>query len=238
MSEKIAWQCGGREVSVEVIRGNRKHAGLEVEVSGVVRLKVPEKASIEQVERLLEKKRDWLRKQLNELVDQPMPPSVKRYVSGECFMLYGKSLRLKVKPINFEMVKLEGGYLTLYLGKEATKARAAQLVDRWYLNRAKKDIRPMFEEQWKRCCRTLATNKEVTMEFRKMERRWGSCSVEGKILLNPSLVQAPLHCIRYVIVHELCHVKYHHHGPQFYALLDRLLPDWRVSKNELDRMEF
>ena len=53
--------------------------------------------------------------------------------------------------------------------------------------------------------------------------------------MNPLLVRAPREAIDYVIVHELCHLRHHHHGPAFYRLLDRYVPDWKVIKPRLDR---
>ena len=55
-------------------------------------------------------------------------------------------------------------------------------------------------------------------------------------MLNPHLVKAPRDCIDYVIVHELCHLKEHNHGPQFYQSLGRLMPDWKAVKARLDGM--
>lgn len=232
------FDCAGKMISIELVYGKRKHAMLEVESSGFVRLKVPEKTTNEQVSLLLDKKRVWLRKQLNHLVEQPMPASKKRYVSGESFKLYGKSLRLKVERVRLNMVNQEGFYLYLRIGKDVTREQAEQLVNSWYLKRAKKDIPLMFELEYKRCLPYIGSKKEVVMGLRKMDKRWGSCGNNGKILLNPLLVQAPKHCIRYVIVHELCHLVHFNHDMHFYALLDRLLPDWNVSKQVLDQMEF
>ena len=36
-----------------------------------------------------------------------------------------------------------------------------------------------------------------------------------------------------VVVHELCHIRVKNHGPDFYALLERTLPDWRERKRLL-----
>ncbi|WP_232420087.1 YgjP-like metallopeptidase domain-containing protein [Nitrosococcus watsonii] len=37
-----------------------------------------------------------------------------------------------------------------------------------------------------------------------------------------------------VLMHELCHLRHHHHGPEFYQLLDRSLPDWMKRKHTLE----
>lgn len=49
---------------------------------------------------------------------------------------------------------------------------------------------------------------------------WGSCSAQRNINLNVNLVNLPEHLIRYVILHELCHLVYMNHGSRFHSLLD------------------
>ena len=52
-----------------------------------------------------------------------------------------------------------------------------------------------------------------------MARRWGSCTKAGNITLNLDLIRVPIHCIDYVIIHELCHLKIHDHSPHFWLRL-------------------
>ena len=81
--------------------------------------------------------------------------------------------------------------------------------------------------------RYLATPAAV----RWMKRRWGSCGRDGRVVFNIRLVQTPLPLVEYVVVHELCHLKHHHHGKTFYALLAKCLPDWKERRKALNAID-
>jgi predicted metal-dependent hydrolase len=76
-------------------------------------------------------------------------------------------------------------------------------------------------------------NKSVTLCQRFMRRQWGSCSNKGRICLNTHLIETPLECIDFVIVHELCHLAILNHSPKYYSLLNKLMPDWKRKETEL-----
>lgn len=63
--------------------------------------------------------------------------------------------------------------------------------------------------------------------------RWGSCSSRGKIILSGFLCLLSDDLIDYVIVHELCHLKYMDHGPKFKALLHSFFDDYGRREKEL-----
>jgi predicted metal-dependent hydrolase len=58
----------------------------------------------------------------------------------------------------------------------------------------------------------------------------------GRIVLNLRLIEVPVDAIDYVITHELCHMAQPHHGPHFFDLLERVMPDWEKRKVRLERI--
>jgi predicted metal-dependent hydrolase len=70
--------------------------------------------------------------------------------------------------------------------------------------------------------------------LRNQRSRWGSCSVKGELSFNWRLVLAPHDVLDYVVVHEVCHLVEHHHGPAFWKLVERRRRDYRGSKEWLD----
>jgi len=62
---------------------------------------------------------------------------------------------------------------------------------------------------------------------------WGSCSTKGNINLNLNLMRLPAELQDYVMLHELCHLRYMNHGPEFHALLESVCPDHKSLRRQL-----
>ena len=63
--------------------------------------------------------------------------------------------------------------------------------------------------------------------------RYGSCSGKNSLCFSCFLMNCPEEAIDLVVVHELCHIRVKNHGPQFYALLAQVLPDYRQRREGL-----
>lgn len=68
-------------------------------------------------------------------------------------------------------------------------------------------------------------------------RRWGSCSSLGNLNFNYKLILLPPHLLDYIVVHELCHLKELHHGPQFWQTVAEALPHYQTLVQELRLLE-
>ena len=75
---------------------------------------------------------------------------------------------------------------------------------------------------------------EPELVIKPLKSRWGSCTHDGKITLNLALIKMPKACIEYVIVHELCHLVEHNHGKRYFALLERVMPDWEGRRQAVE----
>jgi len=62
---------------------------------------------------------------------------------------------------------------------------------------------------------------------------WGSCSAKKNINLNLNLMRLPEELQDYVMLHELCHLKYMNHGKDFHALLERVCPNHKALRSKL-----
>ena len=60
--------------------------------------------------------------------------------------------------------------------------------------------------------------------------RFGSCSSRGDISYSYRLMAYPDRAVDYVVVHELCHLVHMNHSKDFYALLAKILPDYKERR--------
>lgn len=67
--------------------------------------------------------------------------------------------------------------------------------------------------------------------------KWGSCGKDRVIRIHWQLVQAPVSVFEYVVAHEVAHLLRRHHGPEFWQLLSKTLPDWADRKVLLEQWE-
>ncbi len=132
------------------------------------------------------------------------------------------------------MVKLVRGYIVVHThwAERAEVTRA--LVEAWYRQKAQ----VKFTERLQVNLLRFPTPDEFRPKgliVRQLRQRWGSMSPASRLLLNRRLIEAPVDAIDYVITHELCHIAVPHHGPEFFKLLDQVLPDWPKRKVRLER---
>lgn len=71
----------------------------------------------------------------------------------------------------------------------------------------------------------------------RMKTRWGSCNPDTRsIRLNTDLAKKPRACLEYLVVHEMVHLIERTHNATFVAMMDRVIPQWRFYREQLNRL--
>jgi|SRR5690554_540760 len=236
------------EELIEFERLIRTHGNGNDEANGKIQIKVhadcrvtvlaPEQAANEAVIQAVKKRSRWIYQQLRDFKQQKEYELPRQYVSGESHYYLGKQYLLKVLESNEQPqgVKMLRGKLEVTLrGKTSSTApvKTQELLQGWYKTRAQIVFQQRLEAMLPQC---LWVSTVPDLQLRIMQTQWGSCSPQGRIILNPNLVKAPRDCIDYVILHELCHLAEHNHSERFYRLLGQVMPNWEEIKTRLDNM--
>ena len=225
---------GTRKIAYNLHREDRKRLRIVVAPELTVDVFAPEVTDEEEIHTAVMKKAAWIARKLDALERYHPLPVPKKYISGETLVYLGRQYRLKVEQGSRQPAKLAGRFLWVWVEDKKNSQSVGKAVDSWYRKRAHDTLGRYMEKSYAIASRHGVP--EPVLLIRTMRRRWGSCSPKGRITLNLNLVKAPVHCIEYVIMHELCHLKYHNHSKSFYSLLTRCQPDWRKRKEELDKV--
>lgn len=227
-------EYGRNEIIYHVLYADRKTLEIAVQPDGRVTVKAPKGTTPVTVQKRVMKRARWIRKQIDYFRQfEPRTPP-RRYIGGETHLFLGRQYRLKIKKGHNEEVKLKGAHFYVKTPRLNDKQKVKSLLTAWYQEHARAIISRRLEH-----CYEAAKRLNVpfpTARLKKMVKRWGSCSKSGDILLNTELIKAPLYCIDYVIMHELCHLKEHTHNNGYYKLLSKYLPDWEKRKERLEQI--
>ncbi len=194
----------------------------------------PEHAEDSEVLKAVQKRGRWIYQQLREFRQQLKFITPRQYVSGESHYYLGKQYQLKVLEGSEhpQGVKLLRGKLEVSV-RQKSADKVQSLLEDWYKSRAKNVFAKRLDYVLERA---LWVAERPAFRILTMQTQWGSCSPKGLLTLNPYLVKAPLQCIDYVILHELCHLAEHNHSDRFYQLMMQVMPDWEKTKKQLDGM--
>ena len=153
-------------------------------------------------------------------------------ITKDCRVLVRAPVRLSQKQID-AFVEAHVGWITKHLEQQRLRAASAppppteETIEA--LKAKARSILPEKVAHWSQKTGLVPTGLKITAA----RKRYGSCSGRNSLCFSCFLMEYPEEAIDLVVVHELCHIREKNHGPRFYALLERYLPDYKERKKLL-----
>jgi predicted metal-dependent hydrolase len=203
-----------------LVRSARKTLVMEIKEDGSLVVRSPRHTDIERIRQFVTANGEWIERKRDCMLAKPLPKS-KSFSEGEEFLFLGRSysLRLDDDLHRAEIVNDEFIFPRQWLDRAAVK-----LIE-WYKCQARGYLTERYSH--------FAAIVGVTVKGWRLtspERRWGSCGANGTLNFNWRLVMAPPEVVDYVVVHELMHLKYPNHSPEFWKAVRELSPDFKRHK--------
>jgi len=233
MSMSLGTVAYGKEnIEFSFVYAERKTMEIAVHPDQKVVIKAPPGIDIKEIEKRVIRRARWIMKQRAFFRQfDPRTPE-RRYVGGETHLYLGRQYRLKISSGNCDAVKLKHGYFEVEAKGVISSEKIKCLLESWYKVKAT----ARFNESLDRCWPNFkkVSPEKPRLQIKRMQKRWGSLSAKGMLTLNADLILAPRECIDYVIIHELSHLRYKNHAPEFYRFLEKIMPDWEKRKHRLE----
>lgn len=220
-------------ISVDVVQKDIKNVHLSVyPPTGRVRISAPLRMNPETIRIYAISKLSWIKRQQKKVLGQERE-SPREFIERESHYLWGKRYLLHI--VQHEApprVELAHHKITLYVRPATTTERRQELFDAWYRQQLRAAVQPLLAK-WERAMGVKAEKIFV----QRMKTKWGSCSPKTSSLrLNTDLAKKPIECLEYIVVHEMAHLIEPTHNHRFTALMDRLMPNWRMHRDVLNRL--
>ena len=225
----------GREILYSLERKQVKNLNLRVRKDGSVWVSAEPGVPCEEIDAFVVSKTPYILKALDHFHEMAQyRPQPKQYVGGETFNILGRGLRLRVTQAAKDSISADGVYIHLGVRDLSDTEKKRRIVSRFLDQQCKMVFGDVMDTLYPSFQKYGV--QKPSLRIRDRETRWGSClAKKGIITLNKRLLEAPRHCIEYVVMHELCHLVHPNHSRQFYAFLTMLMPDWKERKLFLDK---
>ena len=224
------------EIFFSIERRDRRTTTIQVHRDQSVKVLAPRFSTKRSIEKMVIDRGDWILKKQKQFAGFPFEQKNHSFISGEKLCYLGKEFTLLMKT-GKASVEASDGRIILSIPEGSTVEQRRKLLREWYRKQSEK----VFAERIPLCVKAagaIGITNIPEWKSRVLKRSWGSCSGKGKINLNLELVSAPQACIDYVILHEICHLKEHNHSRRFYSLLNKICPDWKARRKELNEGYF
>ncbi len=219
---------------VERVSARARHIRIEIRPGRRVVLVYPRWVPRSEALGFLRERDGWVRDKLAELERLPAAhsPPTAAWDGSDRVPLRGVTLPVVVEPARLRRaaVRFETQRIVLLVPPEqrAQPARLAASLRAALIHQARLDALRLLDAEAPR----LGVRYSA-LKIHDPQTLWGSCNPGAVICLSWRLLLAPPEVLRYVVVHELCHLVHLDHSPRFWALVARQMPDYAMHKQWL-----
>ena len=230
-SPKRRLHIGNHILEFSLLRSKRRTIGFLIDDDGL-RVTAPRWVPVGEIEAAVREKQRWIFAKLAERRERSarrLQPAM-QWRDGAVLPYLGESLTLQLAADANTAVRHDEATRTLVVSLPSG-AGEQQLKDRvqgWLQARARElfgQRLPLYADRLTVTYRSFALSSATT--------QWGSCTADGRIRLNWRLIHFSLPLIDYVVAHELAHLREMNHGPQFWATVQSVFPEFAAAKKAL-----
>lgn len=226
---KVKYQ--NKTIAYTINKAKIKNIYITIE-NGEVVIKAPWYTTRNQIQEVVESKRDWIMKKLEEY--NVSPRKAKEYEDGEKFQILGESYYLNIyyKDINNAILNVENEKIEIILplsyAEEDNTEQIKKMIDKMYYMIAEKEVESAMEKT-----RKMVGLAPEEYKIKKIKYAWGTCSSRKVITINQNLMMYSRKAIEYVVLHEICHLKYMSHSKEFWNMVEKYMKDYKEVRSRL-----
>ena len=214
----------GIDITIEKT-GRRKTVSIFIERDGSVRVLAPVTATDEIIENAVKAKEYQIFAKLAKWKELNVGKVNREFVNGQSFLYFGRNYRLAIVENQTVPLKLSGGNFQL---DKSHLSKADKVFKEFYKEKAEQKISErlkLIEEKFQL--------KPASVKVFELQNRWASCTLKKGLNFHWKCAMAPVSVLDYIITHEMVHLTFPNHSPEFWNELDKKMPNYREHENWL-----
>lgn len=195
-------------LSYKLVRSHRRSLCLLIKEGELV-VRAPYLTPKFFIDRFVASKTFWIKKHLQ----KPSPSFKRQYNEGEKFLLFGKEYKLRVIKTNQKdsNIYIRGLQLNA-LVYDTSKKFLKLAIEKFYRLKTQKIVLGLIKK--------YEPGFKGKVTIKPYKSKWGSCSGRDDLTFNLKLAMTPIEVIKYVLLHELSHIREKNHSKRFWKLVE------------------
>lgn len=190
-----------------------------------IAVSVPLHASNKDIENFIQSKKEWVEITLKKI---KKVKENKNNLKENVIKILGKEIEKKIIESDLERIRLTNTSIYIYL-KNINNAEIAKKLLEWKIEK----LKAILDEYLTKYTKLLNRNINY-YQIKKLSSAWGIYhKKENYISFNFDLIEKDIECIEYVVLHELCHIFYMNHQKDFWTLVEKYMPDYKIRRKKL-----
>ena len=215
------------DFNIIIKRTNRKKTvSFRIKNQEVI-ISVPKFLSDNEIYNLVEIKIKWIKDKL--ALEKLNTVSIKRkYENGDIFLYLGSEYSLKIKKSYRDNIYIKDKNLIVEAKNVLSTNNIKNNIKNWYISESKK-----YLTKTNSYYEILIGVKSNKLLFGQYKSKWGSCNSKKTISYDWRIIMAPFEVIHYLIIHELCHIKFPNHSIYFWKYVEKYMINYKIQKKWL-----
>ena len=190
-----------------------------------IAISVPLHASNKDIENFIQSKKEWIETTLKKI---EIAKENKNNLKENIIRILSKKIEKKIIESDLERIRLTDTSIYIY-SKDIDNTKIEKKLLEWKVEK----LKVILDEYLEKYTKLLNTNINY-YQIKKLSSAWGIYhKKENYITFNFDLIEKDIECIEYVVLHELCHIFYMNHQKDFWTLVEKYMPDYKIRRKNL-----
>ena len=215
-----------KNIEINIVKSNIKNVYIQIKDNKVI-VKAPKKISDNKILEIVNSKKDWIYKKIDNLNGCIVKDGSKIYILGKQYIL-----NIYFMKDTEGKIQISEGNLIVTLSENRKNKNNTEIINELISNLYNKIAEKEVSMAMALVTRVVGI-KPNKYRIKKIKTAWGTCTSNKNITINSELMKYDREVIQYVVLHEICHLRYMNHSNDFWNMVEKYMINYKEVRKRL-----